>query len=207
MSFRENADGGLASYGYSGDQHHLILCRGYCAADGTAYVAGDTFTFREYAGGAVNGASPYGFYHGGISQTLCASIGDYTYVRSRIGVATQSPSYNLHVNGTFYASGSSREYKQDIAPYTPTIGLVDKLKPVTYTYKDEWKHLGKNTVAGDLQIGLIAEDVAEACPELAITVQELDKTVVRNVDYEKLTIVLLAEIQELRKRVAALEAK
>lgn len=205
MAFRDNEGGGYSLHGWSGDMHHLMAFRGAITTDGATITAQDYFTFREYAGGGLNGSSPFLFYHGGSTQTLCATIGDYTYVRSRIGVGTQSPSYNLHVNGSFYASGSSREYKQNIAPYTPSIDLIDKLQPVTYTYKDKWKHLGRSTAAGDIQLGLIAEDVAEVCPELAITVQELDKTVVRNVDYEKLTIVLLAEVQALRKRVAELE--
>jgi hypothetical protein len=38
-------------------------------------------------------------------------------------------------------------------------------------------------------------------PELAILVNEDDNKVVRNVDYEKLSIILLSEVQKLRKEV------
>jgi hypothetical protein len=81
-----------------------------------------------------------------------------------------------------------------------------KLKPVTYQYKEEYKHLGKE-LKSETQIGLIAEEVAETYPELAILVKENDNDVVRNVDYEKLSIVLLAEVQKLRREVDDLKHK
>lgn len=123
-----------------------------------------------------------------------------------VGIATTSPSYKLHVNGTFYAAGSSQDYKEGICKYDTDSCMFMKLKPVTYQYKDEFKHLGKE-LKSQTQIGLIAEEVAEVAPELAILVKENDNDVVRNVDYEKLTIVLLSEVQKLRKELDDLKTK
>jgi hypothetical protein len=123
-----------------------------------------------------------------------------------IGIGTCTPSYRLHVNGTFYAAGSSQDYKESICQYNTDSCLFMCLKPVTYQYKDEYKHLGKE-LKSETQIGLIAEEVAETYPELAILVKENDNDVVRNVDYEKLSIVLLAEVQKLRKEVDDLKHK
>jgi hypothetical protein len=109
-------------------------------------------------------------------------------------------SYRLNVNGSFYSAGSSCEYKQSICQYNTDSCMFMKLKPVTYQYKDEWCHLGKELKSGT-QIGLIAEDTAEVFPELAILKDEDDNKVVRNVDYEKLSIILLSEVQKLRKEV------
>jgi hypothetical protein len=81
-----------------------------------------------------------------------------------------------------------------------------KLKPVTYQYKEEYCHLGKELKSGT-QIGLIAEEVAETYPELAILVNEEDQKVVRNVDYEKLSVILLSEVQKLRREVDDLKHK
>ena len=81
-----------------------------------------------------------------------------------------------------------------------------KLKPVTYQYKDEYCHLGKELKSGT-QIGLIAEDTAEVFPELEILKEEENEKVVRNVDYEKLTIILLSELQKLRQEVDQLKNK
>lgn len=127
------------------------------------------------------------------------SVGD-------IGINQGTPSYKLHVNGTFYAAGSSIDYKQGICKYDTDSCMLMKLKPVTYQYKNEWCHLGKELKSGT-QIGLIAEEVAEVMPELAVLVNEQDQKVVRNVDYEKLSVILLAEVQKLRKEVDDLKNK
>ena len=123
-----------------------------------------------------------------------------------VGINCTTPSYKLHVNGTFYAAGSSQDYKQSICNYNTDSCMFMKLKPVTYQYKEEYCHLGKELKSGT-QIGLIAEEVAESHPELAILVNEEDNKVVRNVDYEKLTIILLSELQKLRQEVDQLKNK
>jgi len=136
---------------------------------------------------------------GGTYATRMTLLGN-----GNLGIGTTSPSYKLHVNGTFYAAGSSIKYKEGICQYDTNSCLFMCLKPVTYQYKDEFKHLGKE-LKSETQIGLIAEDVADVMPELAVLVNEEDKKVVRNVDYEKLSIVLLTELQKLRKEVDELK--
>jgi hypothetical protein len=120
-----------------------------------------------------------------------------------VGIGISSPSYLLHVNGTFYAAGSSQDYKTSVCQYDTDSCMFMKLKPVTYQYKDEYKHLGKE-LKSETQIGLIAEEVAEVMPELAVLINEEDNKVVRNVDYEKLSIVLLNEVQKLRREMDSL---
>ena len=123
-----------------------------------------------------------------------------------VGINCSAPSYKLHVNGTFYAAGSSQDYKQSICNYNTDSCMFMKLKPVTYQYKEEYCHLGKELKSGT-QIGLIAEEVAETYPELAILVNEEENKVVRNVDYEKLSVILLSEVQKLRREVDDLKHK
>ena len=136
--------------------------------------------------------------------TVCAASRMTIVCNGSVGIGTITPSYRLHVNGTFYAAGSSIKYKESICNYNTDSCLFMCLKPVTYQYKDEFKHLGKE-LKSETQIGLIAEDVAESHPELAILVNEEDNKVVRNVDYEKLSIILLSELQKLRKEVDELK--
>jgi hypothetical protein len=88
-----------------------------------------------------------------------------------VGIGISSPSYLLHVNGTFYAAGSSQDYKTSVCQYDTDSCMFMKLKPVTYQYKDEYKHLGKE-LKSETQIGLIAEEVAEVMPELSVQRQE-----------------------------------
>ena len=123
-----------------------------------------------------------------------------------VGINCSAPTYKLHVNGTFYAAGSSQDYKQSICNYNTDSCMFMKLKPVTYQYKEEYCHLGKELKSGT-QIGLIAEEVAETYPELAILVNEEENKVVRNVDYEKLSVILLSEVQKLRREVDDLKHK
>ena len=130
---------------------------------------------------------------------------DYT---GGVGINTTTPgTYKLNVNGTFYSAGSSLEYKTDIITLDTDTNKILELRPVTYQYKDEYKHLGKELKSGT-QIGLIAEEVAEVFPELALLKQDEDGEIrVRNVDYEKLSILLLSEVQKLRKEVNELKNK
>jgi hypothetical protein len=132
----------------------------------------------------------------------------YGTAAGNVGINTTSPgTYKLNVNGTFYSAGSSLEYKTKISTFDADTNKILELRPVTYQYKDEYKHLGKELKSGT-QIGLIAEEVAEVFPELALLKQDEDGEIrVRNVDYEKLSILLLSEVQKLRKEVNELKKK
>jgi hypothetical protein len=163
-------------------------------------------------GGSAVGA-PYantGYLYTDANVNFVFSIGTTEKMKitsvGNVGINCSDPTYKLHVNGTFYAAGSSQDYKQSICNYNTDSCMFMKLKPVTYQYKEEYCHLGKELKSGT-QIGLIAEEVAESYPELAILVNEDENKVVRNVDYEKLSIVLLAEVQKLRKEVDDLKTK
>ena len=113
-----------------------------------------------------------------------------------VGIGTVSPAYNLEIYGTFYSAGSSREYKEDISDLEIDSSLIYNLRPVSYNLKDEFKHLGYD-LGGDKQLGLISEEVNDIIPELAIIKDGKPK----NVDYEKLSILLLKEVQNLRVEI------
>ena len=136
------------------------------------------------------------------TNNTCQVDAMFVTENASVGINTSTPgTYKLNVNGAFYAAGSSKEYKTSICEYNTDSCMFMKLKPVTYDYKEEWKHLGKELKSGT-QIGLIAEDPAEVFPELAVLKEEEnEEKVVRNVDYEKLSIILLSEVQKLRKEV------
>ena len=156
-----------------------------------------------YAGVNVTGGAPGGWE---VYDAICNISRLYIKSEGSIGIGTFTPSYRLHVNGTFYAAGSSQDYKEGICQYNTDSCLFMCLKPVTYQYKEEYKHLGKE-LKSETQIGLIAEEVAETYPELAILVNEEANKVVRNVDYEKLSVILLSEVQKLRREVDDLKHK
>jgi hypothetical protein len=203
------------------------------ATDGNAVLGGTSANIVGFTGTVltVNGGGNYQGYEvstSNVTRMTMVSDGNNGYLSTRvagmclifetgaasekmritsggcIGVGITSPSYLLHVNGTFYAAGSSIDYKEGICDYDTNSCLFMCLKPKTYQYKDEWKHLGKE-LKSETQIGLIAEEVAEVMPELAVLVNEDDNKVVRNVDYEKLSIVLLSEVQKLHKEIDQLK--
>ena len=118
-----------------------------------------------------------------------------------VGIGTTSPGYKLEVNGTFYSAGSSATYKENIKDLEVDSSLIHSLRAVSYDYKKEYKDFGYNVKDGK-QMGLISEEVAETIPELAIMKDGRPK----NVDYQKLAVVLLAEVQNLKKDIEELKS-
>jgi hypothetical protein len=117
-----------------------------------------------------------------------------------VGVGTTAPSYKLQVAGSVYMSGSSRRFKQNIAGLEVDSEKIYDLRPVSFDYKPAYKSYGKELGSGR-QIGLIAEEVYNIIPELAV---RLDGKI-SNVDYEKLSILLLSETQKQKKEIDSLK--
>jgi len=133
------------------------------------------------------------------SSTSTGSFG-HGYYAGNVGIGTTSPGYNLEVAGTFYSAGSSIDYKKHVTDLDVDSSLIHSLRPVSYNYKKEYKDFGYNVKEGK-QIGLVSEEVAETIPELAIMKDGRPK----NVDYQKLAVVLLAEVQSLKKDIEELK--
>ena len=119
-----------------------------------------------------------------------------------VGIGATSPGYKLEVAGTFYSAGSSVAYKENIEDLEVDSSLIHSLRAVSYDYKKEYKDFGYNVKDGK-QMGLISEEVAETIPELAIMKDGKPK----NVDYQKLAVVLLAEVQNLKKEIEEIKSK
>jgi hypothetical protein len=101
---------------------------------------------------------------------------------------------------------SSRRYKEDIADMGNASARLQSLRPVTFRYK-EANTSGEKPV----QFGLIAEEVAETFPELAVFNADGQPETVK---YQDLVPLLLNEVQKvqrradtLAKRLAELEAR
>ena len=105
--------------------------------------------------------------------------------------------YSVWVDGGggFARNTSARKYKEDIQPWSTTTELVKQLQAVLYRLK----HDGEGQAP--LELGLIADDVAEVFPELAIYhADEID-----GIRYDLLGVVLLPIVQELIYRIEQLE--
>ena len=95
---------------------------------------------------------------------------------------------------------SSKRFKENIHPLETPIKNIYQLKPVTYDYKEAFKQY-KTPNAANKEIGLVAEQVLPLIPELTL----VKDGKVMGVDYQKLSILLLKAIQELRTEVTSLQ--
>jgi Chaperone of endosialidase len=97
----------------------------------------------------------------------------------------------VNSDGQLGVEESSERYKSDIAPMGSVADKIQQLRPVTY-------HL-KNDPSGDLQYGLIAEEVDQVYPELVV---RDDAGNIEGVRYDRLAPILLSEVQQQQRRLA-----
>jgi hypothetical protein len=153
------------------------------------------------------------------------SLGSNRFLVSGTGAVLALGVYSTVVGGTnrdvFVDSlgnlgyvSSLRETKTNIANLTDTSWLY-QLNPVTFNYrkKDEEGNYTDET-DGDIQYGMIAEDVEQVRPDLCFYDEVDGQQELRGIQYSKLVPVMLKAIQEqqqmietLQAKVAALEAK
>jgi Chaperone of endosialidase len=112
----------------------------------------------------------------------------------------------IDANGQLGTISSSRRFKEDIQPMGSVSERLLDLRPVTFRYKQHNED-GGNPV----QFGLIAEEVAEAFPELVVRDASGN---VETVSYHLLSSLLVNELQKEHRvnesqaaRIASLEAQ
>jgi Chaperone of endosialidase len=114
-----------------------------------------------------------------VTKTVIAGIRGTT-ITDAIAVMIDS-------TGRLGTISSSRRFKEDIRDMGDASRRLFQLRPVTFRYKQASGDGSKPT-----QYGLVAEEVAEAFPELAVRNAD---GVVETVYYEKLSVLLLNELQ------------
>lgn len=103
----------------------------------------------------------------------------------------------------YFNLSSSQIYKKDIVNMTVDSSKVFDLVPRNFTWKDiSTVHLANKNQP---DFGLISEEVNLVLPEL-IEYQDLSRTVPLKVRYDKLSVLLLAEVKKLKARIEVLEA-
>jgi hypothetical protein len=94
-------------------------------------------------------------------------------------------------DGSLGVPASSERYKTDITPMGSSTSKISQLRPVTF-------HL-KSDATGELQYGLIAEEVDRVFPELVVR-DEAGK--IEGVRYDELAPMLLNEVQQQQQQLA-----
>jgi len=141
---------------------------------------------------------------------------------------TTGASANMHVSsdGTIYRSTSSIRFKTQIEDLTiDTSNILSKMRPIWY------RSLGKNDKKDWSWYGFIAEELAEFEPRLVhwgydlsqyetieiedeegnikkeTKLKDNEQLIPDGIQYERITVLLVAELQKMRKELDALKAK
>jgi len=121
------------------------------------------------------------------------SLGTHTaaYIQGIHGTVVTGSAVYVKADGQLGVHASSERYKTDIATMGTSTEKLSQLRPVTFRLKAEPN--------GQLQYGLIAEEVAKVYPELVI--REEDGRI-EGVRYEELAPMLLNEVQQQKKEIS-----
>jgi hypothetical protein len=92
-------------------------------------------------------------------------------------------------NGQLGTISSSQRFKEDIQDMGDASNDLLRLRPVTFRYKQAYKDGSK-----PMDYGLIAEEVADVYPDLVVRNKDGE---IQTVQYQKLTPMLLNEVQKL----------
>lgn len=113
---------------------------------------------------------------------------------SRFRFTNSAETANVDIECLNLITTSARRYKTEIETLMPDGDAFDALRPVTYRDRD----------TGNASIGVVAEELLELYPELV----SLDPAgQCSGVNYPKMVALLIAELQDVRRRVALLEAQ
>ena len=187
LTFKASSYGGYAAYltfnanpTYNG-KAYLVgdICASFAFLEG-GWVARDRdlYMYLQYSPGAV--AEQGVHYH-------------YSITNSRIQIKSFSDSYPLHIWAAEIHEPSSRSVKSNIKPLKSYGQIIDKLEPVSFTYKADKKN--------STNFGLIYEDTINILPEIC----DEDETGDKSITYMQLIPILLSEIKSLRTRIKKLE--
>lgn len=190
-----------------GDTSSTVTGAGQIYANGWFRSWGDTGWYNQTYGGGwyMADTSFVRIYNG--KTMLTSGIWD-----SSSATATTS-GYNYVLRGATFGNyqyfTSMREVKRNIQPIIDSGNLIDQMKPVTFQEKitdddDETSKAWKNA---DLEYGFIADEMAEVGTGHLAQFKGMDDGTLKPVgwSFHGVVSVLVAEMKEIRKRLAELE--
>ena len=159
---------------------------------GSGWTAGS----NNIAIGALGAASD-----GGVIRIGTAGTQTRAFIAGIFGgrVARKASTVVIDATGQLGTIKSSIRYKEDVHPMGDASSPLLKLRPVTFRYKQADADGTK-----PIQFGLIAEEVAQAMPELVVPNEDGSP---ETVAYHLLPSLLLNEYQKQNLKLAAAEAR
>ena len=202
---------GGSSYGSIG--YNLDYRSATDNTNGVKYLVSDTISQLDFnSGGFIFRNAPSGT--GGNTATLTERLRITSGGEVYIAGTTDQGAYNLQVNGTgvwgagAYVNGSDERLKENIEDITSGLDVVEKLRPVSFQYKENYtadRSVQSGFIAQDLLVALEGKNYLEGVVSQGPTYY--------NVAYQNLIPILAKAIQELKSendnlktRIEALEA-
>jgi hypothetical protein len=144
--------------------------------------------------------------------TVGASATKADQFRGRVAIGRWEPEYKLDVNGTIRASGdviaySDRRHKTNIETIKNPIAIVKGMRGVYFNWKDKYAKWA-GMPYGDAKrrkTGVIAQEVEKVLPEIVFEGSGPDDKGFKNVDYGKMTGVLIEAIKEQQVQIEELQ--
>lgn len=120
---------------------------------------------------------------------------DVYYDGGRVGIGTDDPDEDLHVEGDICYTGdigacSDERYKTNIREITGALEALMQLRGVNYDWRIE--EFPNKNFSEKQQLGVIAQEVEQFFPEIVIT----NDSGYKSVDYGKLSAVLIQAVRE-----------
>jgi hypothetical protein len=115
---------------------------------------------------------------------------------------SQNVNGNIRVSGAI-ASNSDGRLTQNITPLTDTLSKLDQLRGVSFEWNQVSTSMGHQE--GQKAIGMIAQELQKAYPQLVVVAPEHQEHQYLSIDYGKFTAVLLQSIKELESRKSAMQ--
>jgi hypothetical protein len=171
-------------------------------------TTGNSNTAVGYLAGYYNTTGSWNIYlgsRGGTSDNNTIRIGEPNYHTSfyvtgvyGTKISGAVPVY-INSNGQLGTVMSSIRFKEDVHDMADASSGLLRLRPVTFRYKQPETNGSK-----PIDYGLIAEEVAKVYPDMVVTNADGQ---VETVQYQKLTPMLLNELQKQERTIRSLEER
>jgi hypothetical protein len=196
------------------------------AANNIMLLTNNSFNYGVVGAVSANGTASGDIYALGYTasgSTAMTQVLNWTSTGEvRIAGTTDQGSYNLQCNGTgvwgagAYVNGSDARIKENIVSIDSGLDVVNKLNPVTYTYKEDWsKDQSTQTgfIAQELLVALEGKNYVDGIVQqggeyMSVAYQNIIPLLTKAIQEQQTIIKTQSEsIDDLKARVETLEAK
>lgn len=185
---------------------NYIVSNSILLASPTETVNGGNGSRFVISPGVLNTATPYaiGIENGNLWNS--SPYGGYKWY-TNTNASMQLTSGNLTVIGDVTAFGniSDKRLKNTITPINiqNALDIVNKLEPVTFTWKDSIANVSKR---GTKDVGFIAQEVENLIPYAVSEFTDINThEIFKNIKHERIIPYLVAAIQKLSKQIKDLQ--